>query len=197
MSTLPITLPSSDRAALVTAAHELRSALHQAGINGPSPVIGLHGALIGLSAVNAREAAELTRLIRKGLREAFKVARRLREVVLAHDLDLPDLKVDGGRIMLGEVSVPTAAQLAILLGAPREEVEAGADATECAARWAHQVRVRDLLSDSYEAIAECILADVYAHPDCIRCNHEPSIELGSIDVEAARRLLAALRAALP
>ncbi|QKV90416.1 hypothetical protein HUT19_40930 [Streptomyces sp. NA02950] len=194
MNSLP---PSNDRAALVMAAHELRSALQQAGINGPCPAIGLHGPLIGLSTVTSAEAVELARLIRKGMRETFKVARRLRRGFLAHDLDVPDLKVDSGRIMLGEVSVPTAARLAILLGAPRDEVEAGADARECAARWAHQVRVRDLLSDAYKAVTGCLLVDLYAHPDCIRCNQEPAIQLGTIDIDPAQRLLATLRGTVP
>ncbi|AWN24819.1 hypothetical protein [Streptomyces sp. NEAU-S7GS2] len=192
--------PQPTREETSQAACNLSETLDAAGLRRLSPIVEVANdgvAYIGLNGIPAADAVELARLVRKGMRGTFKLAEGLRKVFLSHGLDVPDVEVDEGRIALGEVSVPTAARLAILLGAPRDQIEVDTDASECAARWAHQVRVRDLLSDAYKNTTGNVLFDVYAHPDCIRCNHEPSILLGKVDIDSARQLLATLRPTVP
>lgn len=104
----------------------------------------------------------------------------------AYRLDLPGLRFQHGRIVLGDVSLPAAERFARMLGAPMptDYLTSGSPPLEAA-------RVRERLRSSFASATGGRALDV-------RVRHEaagaaPVLELGSIDAGSARRLVAALR----
>ncbi|UYB39262.1 hypothetical protein SLV14_001738 [Streptomyces sp. Je 1-4] len=176
----------------MAAAHELHAVLCLVGIDSVQPIAVPDRHYIGLRAIDVREAEELARLIGKGMRSAHKTADRLRRTFLAHDLDMADPTVSDDQIGLGELSVPVAERLAVLLGTPQQDLNASYDENDPDGSVYHH-KVGDRLCDAFRAVTGEKLIDFYVHHDCIRCDGEAAITLGRVNVKGARRLLRALR----
>ncbi|MGW3199230.1 hypothetical protein ACWDBD_32625 [Streptomyces sp. NPDC001118] len=143
---------------------------------------------VELGKVTPETAVELARMIRTAMRRAYRTVNDLAAVFEAHGLDIPDLSLEDGAIKLGDVSVETADRLACLLGAPPQQ-ESSLDLNE----WTEAHKVMDRLFLASKTITRRGFVDVQFHPDCLRCNSDAAIGLGSITVKTAKRLATALQ----
>ncbi|MEU9777245.1 hypothetical protein [Streptomyces sp. NPDC047968] len=145
--------------------------------------------LIQLPAISPAQAVELTRLLRRAMRRTYRAAEALLAAVRAHGLaDFPEPLVYRGRIRLGDVPVHTADRLACLLGAPPQP-----DLAEIP-DWPEGSQVMERLGVAFRQATKGRFMDTQFHPYCQRCEADPAITLGDIDVDTARRLTAALQA---
>ncbi|MEV7085914.1 hypothetical protein AB0O07_08470 [Streptomyces sp. NPDC093085] len=165
---------------------ELDNVLRAAGLR-VSTKVPSEGSLLMLSPFDAATAIELTRLIRQGMKRTYRIVEALRTLLGGHGLEAPGICVDRGKIRLGDVSVPTADRLACLLGAPPQDIRV--DLTE----WPEAQQVIDRLGSAFKTATGGGFLDPLFHPDCLRCDEIAAVELGSIDVRTARRLVAVLR----
>ncbi|MEU4931052.1 hypothetical protein AB0G54_31885 [Streptomyces yokosukanensis] len=171
------------------ASNELNRAARAAGLSiSPMPEMDRPTEYVDLGKVAPETAAELARLIRSGMRRAYRTVDDLQVVCQAHGLAIPDLSVQEGKIDLGDVSVDAADRLACLLGAPPQP-ESRLDLNE----WSEARKVMDRLSCAFKAATRGGFIDLYFHPDCLRCDTDAAISLGSIPVKTARRLVNALQ----
>lgn len=141
---------------------------------------------INLGTVDAATGFELVRRIRKGMKPLLQTANALQAAFLAHELDIPDPIIYHGKIILGNISVPAADRLACLLGAPSQQEVV--DLTE----WPEAQQVVDRLGDAFVEATRGGFIDPKLHPECLRCQEDAAIQLGTIDVRTARRLASAL-----
>ncbi|MEV7423907.1 hypothetical protein [Streptomyces sp. NPDC091212] len=123
-------LGASERVLRMDAAHagiELDDVLRAAGLHVSTkiPADDGPGPLLALSPFDAETAAELTRLLRKGMKRTYKTAEALRATFDGHGLKMPGICVDRARIRLGDIPVPIADRLACLLGAPHQDDRTG------------------------------------------------------------------------
>ncbi|MBR7676592.1 hypothetical protein KDA82_27020, partial [Streptomyces daliensis] len=169
------------------AVHALHDALRQAGVTARTSNDG------DACTVDADDAITLARVVREGLREPLKTIEDLTGCLRAHDLGMEEPCLTGGKVELGDVSVPVAAQLAVLLGASPEKVNTACDETNDLARWAHGERVGDLLTAAFRTATGHTLVDYLFHPDCLSCRREMALTLGRIGVDAAQRLVKILQ----
>ncbi|MGY1434587.1 hypothetical protein [Streptomyces reniochalinae] len=114
----------------LTAVHDLREAMRQAGIGKADLLVDGK-----TCAISADDAAGLAGLVRKGIAETFEACTELATCLRTHGLEMDEPYVTGDKINLGTVTVPVAAALALLLGAPREEIEAEYDECKDLSRW--------------------------------------------------------------
>ncbi|MFJ2247486.1 hypothetical protein ACIQ9I_03000 [Streptomyces sp. NPDC094461] len=174
----------------IKAVSTLDRQLRAAGLGSLGPELDDEGGTlrIRLCRIDASTAAELTRLLRKGLRGAYKVASDLHAALRAHDLEgFPEPQVYEGEIRLGEVSVSTADRLALILGAPPQpELVEDPD-------WPEAQQVYERLDTAFKKATSGGFMDMYLHPYCQRCNGDPAIALGHLTVPTARRFLTALQ----
>ncbi|AYN33791.1 hypothetical protein DUI70_3290 [Streptomyces albus] len=98
----------------------------------------------------------------------------------------PTPYADRGRIVLGEISAPTADRLATLLGA--EPVAARSELPD----WTEGRRIVQRVRDAVRAAVEGEFVDVDFWPYCPRCDEDPVVTLGSLSPPAARSLARAL-----
>ncbi|MEU3973408.1 hypothetical protein [Streptomyces bacillaris] len=176
------------------AAGVLSDVLRAAGLTMLAPIFyeDERGPFVQLSKIDADEATELARLVRKGMKRSFQTALDLHAAVRAHGLDnFPAPVVRHARIHLGDVSVPTADRLACILGAPPQPAKL--DITE----WPEAWQVVDRLSAAFNEATGGGLLDMGFHPRCERCEGEPVIVLGSLKIKTARRLVRALQFGAP
>ncbi|WP_326742040.1 hypothetical protein [Streptomyces sp. NBC_01768] len=126
--------------------------------------------------------------MRTGTKRTLKAARTLRDIVDAYRLDLPGIQVRDGRIALGSASPATAERLARLLGATPPDPDALAAAPLDADRVGERLRLAFAATGGDALDVHVQEAEAAPAPDV-----EPVPALGSIDVTAARRLVAAPR----
>ncbi|MCX4866441.1 hypothetical protein OHU11_25285 [Streptomyces sp. NBC_00257] len=127
--------------------------------------------------------------MRTGTKRTLKAARTLRDIVDAYRLDLPGIQARDGRIALGSASPATAERLARLLGATPPDPDALAAAPLDADRVGERLRLAFAAATGGDALDVHVQeAEAAPAPDV-----EPVPALGSIDVTAARRLVAAPR----
>ncbi|WP_261951650.1 hypothetical protein [Streptomyces nigrescens] len=173
-----------------TAASALERELRAAGLSGLRPALGgddeePHVTLNGIDAVTA---AELARLLRKGMRRTYKIASDLHAALLSHGLeDFPTPYVHNASIHLGDVSVSTADRLALILGAPPQP-----DLPDLP-DWPEAQQVYERLNTAFVKATRGGFMDMHLHPYCQRCDHDPAITLGELKVRTARRLVTALQ----
>lgn len=145
------------------------------------------GTYVQLDKIDAGQAVELARLVRKGMKRSYQTALDLRAAAQAHGLhDFPSPFVQHAKIRLGDVSVTTADRLACLLGAPPQPEKK--DITEAL----EAEHVVDRLAAAFGKATRGGFMDLTYHPYCQRCGGDPAITLGALEVETARRLVKAL-----
>ena len=122
-----------------------------------------------------------------------ETADALRAAMREHDLDVPGLSVEQGRVSLGDVTVTTADRLAHLLGAPVQKVERNL------AEWPEARQVMRRLGAAFKAATGGGFLDLYFHHDCVRCDRDAAVTLGPIKLTEAQQLVSSLlrRATLP
>ncbi|MEV8455620.1 hypothetical protein AB0467_26555 [Streptomyces sp. NPDC052095] len=167
------------------AAAEPASALREAGIRVPVQRGGTEPGPgnVELGRLSPAEARRLAQLVRTGTKRTLKAARALRDVLDAYRLGLSGVQVRGGRITLGTASPAAAERLARLLGAARPDPDTPPAPLDAA-------RVAERLRDAFAATTGGDALDVHVR---VTADGETELALGSIDVTAARRLVAALR----
>ncbi len=120
---------------------------------------------------------------------AHEAAYALQSALSTHQLGgFPTPYADRGRIVLGEISAPTADRLATLLGA--EPVAARSELPD----WTEGRRIVQRVRDAVRAAVEGEFVDVDFWPYCPRCDEDPVVTLGSLSPVAARNLTRALAA---
>lgn len=174
------------------AAVTLNQVLDDAGLGDIRPVLDDEKGVpsIRLHSIDAEAATRLGHLVRKGTEGNYLLVDELRPAVRAHDLDdFPLPEVCGAKIALGEVSIRMANRLACILGAPPgPELDETPD-------WPESKEVYDRLDAALRASDVGVFVGMWLHSYCRRCEGDPAIELGSITVDVARRLLKALQSA--
>ncbi|MFE9335581.1 hypothetical protein [Streptomyces sp. NPDC007063] len=175
----------------LAAVHELRVAMRQADLGSADLLDDGE-----TCAISAEDAIDLARLVRNGMLEVFDAATDLATCLRAHGLEMEEPYVTRNKINLGMVSVPVAAQLAIALGAPQDQVKTEHDPSNHLSRWAYADHVGDLLRAAFHQTTGCVLVDYLFHAECLRCSSEAAIELGHIEVAAAQRMADALQCGL-
>ncbi|MFJ1590933.1 hypothetical protein ACIOD0_11910 [Kitasatospora albolonga] len=156
------------------AAAELRAALREAGLHvGAADGEGN----VQLGPLDAADARQLARLVRTGTKRTLKAARALREICEAYGVDLPELRVQQGRITLGACRLDSAVRLARLLGGSSPGPELPDAET-----------VRDLLARAFAGATDGGTLTV-----SVREGASDVVELGAVDARTARRLIGALR----
>ncbi|QEU93367.1 hypothetical protein [Streptomyces kanamyceticus] len=184
--------PSHSRQGTAQAASALDRELRAAGLASLQPVLDddRETPYVRLNRIDAVTAAELARLLHKGMRSAYKVVSDLRAAVRAHGLeDFPVPYVYCTKIHLGDIPVATADRLALLLGAPPQP--GLADVPD----WPEARQVFDRLNSAFAEATRGGFMDMYLHPYCQRCDGDPAISLGELQVRTARRLVTALQGA--
>ncbi|WP_172387956.1 hypothetical protein [Streptomyces sp. MNP-20] len=178
-------LPDARRAA-GSASLDLHHACAAAGLSlSALPSIERPGQVeIGL--VSPETAVTLTRMIRRTIKDALRASERLRAVFLARGLDMSDPYVRQGQIVLGEISLTAADRLTGLLGGPQPDPD-----TELS-YWPEAQLLLARFCEAFKQATGGGFIDPEFHPDCLRCNAEALITLGSIPVVTARRLARAL-----
>ncbi|WP_367125445.1 hypothetical protein [Streptomyces phytohabitans] len=186
------TARNRSRQAVCDAAEELRDALRAAGLRSLSPSFAEdeneRPHVQVMPWLSATEAAELARLVRQGMSDRAATAYDLHTALQTHGLkDFPIPTVHGAEIQLGTVTVHTADQLVLILGAPEQETEE--DLTE--PRQAQQVA--DRLDAAFQEATGGGFLDTITHPWCARCGAETAIELGNLTIDTAQRFTRALQ----
>lgn len=115
-----------------------------------------------------------------------ETADALRAALREHDLNVPGLSVEQGRVDLGDVTVTTADRLAHLLGAPARRVE------RSLTEWPEAQQVMRRLGAAFKAATGGGFLDLYFHHDCIRCDSDSAITLSPISLPEAQLLLSSL-----
>lgn len=186
----PLFRPRPTRQETAQAASDLERELRAAGLMALDPVPGGEDEqpYIGLRRIDAATAAELARLLRKGMRRTYRIASDLEAALRAHGLeDFPAPRVRNAEIQLGDVSVATADRLALILGAPPQP-----DLPEIP-DWPDAQQVYDRLDSAFKKATRGGFMDMHLHPYCQRCDQDPAITLGELKPGTARRLVSALQ----
>ncbi|MEI5100973.1 hypothetical protein RB200_23535 [Streptomyces sp. PmtG] len=136
--------------------------------------------------MSAETADELTRLLRRTIKHALRVCERLTAAFCACGLDMPEPYVYRGRIVLGEISLLAADRLTGLLGGPQPDPEAELD------YWPEGQLLVERLCTAFKQATGGGFLDPQFLPECLRCDTEALIKLGSIPVVTARRLAGVL-----
>ncbi|MET9661733.1 hypothetical protein [Streptomyces sp. NPDC006510] len=174
----------------------LHDALAEAGISGLTQVSAHPRGgppVMHLKRLDSTTATTLISLLRAGMSEHFATADALHDAFQDHGLyahsPFPEPAVNGLRIRLGDVSVHSALALGTLLGA-------GPVPTELAQipDYPESVQVMERL---FQAVREKTsgFMDVTFHPNCMKCDHFPTITLGDLGMDTAKRLAEALQPA--
>ncbi|MFF3976621.1 hypothetical protein [Streptomyces sp. NPDC001828] len=143
---------------------------------------------ISLNDIDAGTATELSRLIQKSMRRAYKAASALRDALRAHGLsDALEPRVHNAAIQLGELSISDADRLAVALGAPPQP-----DLPDVP-DWPDAAQVYDRLDRVLTKATRGGFVDMRQLAYCERCDQEPAIALGTVQVNTARRLATALQ----
>ncbi|OIJ86420.1 hypothetical protein [Streptomyces colonosanans] len=142
-----------------------------------------------LERLDGTHTAALTARLHKGLREHFDTAGALHAAFRAHGLDagLPIPVVRGLRIRLGDATVHAALALGSLLGAAPVLTKL-AEVPD----YPESEQVMDRLHQAVKATTSGFM-DVELHPNCMKCGHLPTITLGALELDTAKRLVTALR----
>ncbi|MEU2558452.1 hypothetical protein ABZ626_03755 [Streptomyces longispororuber] len=178
-------LPEARRAA-ATASFELHHACAAAGLNLSALPSMERPGQVDIGWVSPETAAELTRMIRRTVKEALRASERLRVVFRARGLDVAEPYVHHGRIVLGEISLTTADHLTRLLGGPLPDPDVDLS------YWPEAQLLVARLCKAFKRATNGGFLDPQFHPDCLRCDAEAVITMGSIPVVTARRLARAL-----
>ncbi|MFF2025233.1 hypothetical protein ACFVW2_25925 [Streptomyces sp. NPDC058171] len=141
---------------------------------------------IELGTVDEDTVLQLTDLLRRGMKRTYETRDRLRRALTAHGLDAPDLGLEDGEIVLGNLPVAAAERLAQLLGAPPRPVTTALD------DWPEAQEVLTRLQKAFRDATGGGFLDLLFLSDCLRCGGEPVISTGPISVKTARRLVSAL-----
>ncbi|WP_433549186.1 hypothetical protein ACQPZG_32085 [Streptomyces sp. CA-294286] len=181
-----------DRSDVVLA---LRRELAAAGLASlgpdPMPTSSDPAEPLRLDRISLQDAAELTRLLHRAQRPAYKAAKALRLAAEAHRLRrFPTPTVLGGQIHLGSVPVPTGDRLATLLGAPPWS---SGMAAEDIAEWHEAEPLLDRLQAAFRAATGGRRMELDFEPYCARGCGEALVVLGPLDVATARRLVKVLQ----
>ncbi|NEA53564.1 hypothetical protein G3I60_05185 [Streptomyces sp. SID13666] len=193
-TTAPLPQPSADtmpdvRTQTWQAASELGEIFRAVGINVSRVVVNDdddRAPFINLGTVDAAAGFELARRIRKSMKPLLQTANALQAAFIAHELEVPAPIIYHGKIILGNISVPDTDRLACLLGAPSQEEVV--DLTQ----WPEAQQVVDRLGDAFKKATRGGFLDPKFHPECLRCQEDAAIQLGTIDARTARRLASAL-----
>ncbi|MGA4842128.1 hypothetical protein [Streptomyces sp. G45] len=177
--------PDARRAASA-AALDLHSACTAAGLNLSALPSMERPGQVDIGWVSPQTADELTRLIRRTIKQALRVSERLHAAFRTRGLDMPDPYVDHGRIELGAISLITADRLTGLLGGPVPDPEVDLS------YWPEAQLLTARLSKAFQRATGGGFLDPQFHPDCLHCNAEAQLALGSIPAVTARRLARAL-----
>ncbi|MGA4841220.1 hypothetical protein [Streptomyces sp. G45] len=132
--------------------------------------------------VSPQTAQELARMIRRTIKQALRVSERLRAVFRTRGLGMPDPYVRHGRIELGAISLTTADRLTGLLGGPSSDPDVDLS------YWPEAQLLIARLSKAFQRATGGGLLDPQFHPDCLHCDAEAQLALGSIPTATARRL---------
>ncbi|GGN51571.1 hypothetical protein GCM10012285_41810 [Streptomyces kronopolitis] len=185
--------PRSVHEEALWAAGSLFKALSDAGLGDIHPIRDYVRDVpyVKLHRIDAKQAARLEHLVRKGMDGIYSLAEELRCAVLNHGLvDFPVPLVCGlDSIVLGDISIHTAERLACILGA-----EPGTELAEVP-DWPEANAVCDRLAAAFKAATDGAFMDMILHSYCRRCDEDPAIELGSIKADVARRFVKALHEA--
>lgn len=168
------------------AAEDLINALRDAGISGPT-VDDCNGCVI-----SGRDAVAVTQLIDDALCPAYQIIDDLTACFLSHGLTIPSLVIVDGMVDLGSLSIPAAARIATALGASAPPPVD--DAVDDLAIWEYGIGIGRLLCDALRRTTGGAVIDLAFHPDCSRCDQASVITVGRIELDAAQRLIVALRA---
>lgn len=172
----------------VRAAAELTSALDVAGLRMSrlAPDADSPTARVELGSMDGTSAFQLAKLVRDGMRGTYLAEEKLRTALESHHFSFPELAVRHGRVHLGDVTPRAADALARLLGAPRPGIGRGSGGA---------LSVREVAARLNEAVKDAagVFLDVLSHPDCLRCDADAAVELGSLRPEDASRLATALQ----
>ncbi|GAV44745.1 hypothetical protein [Streptomyces acidiscabies] len=183
------------RPTVAEAASELTRACQAAGLKiqvSSSPSKAGFGRYLVLGEVTPQTAVRLAELIEEQLTEAHQAAEELWNTFQACGLTTPTPYVVGSRIDLGDVSVETAEQLAVLLGAPPRP-----DSSAPVVDWVVGQEAADRPASAFAEVTGGGLLDAYFHPDCLRCDEGSAVSLKSVSVEHAQLLGEALQFGVP
>lgn len=177
--------PDARRAASA-AALDLHRACDAAGLNLSALPSMERAGQVDIGRVSPETAAELARLVRDSIRRTLGTCERLRAAFRVHCLDIPEPYVHHGRIELGQISLTTADRLTALLGGPLPDPDVELS------YWPEAQLLVARLCKAFKHATEGGFLDPLFHPDCLHCNAEALLALGSIPAATARRLARAL-----
>ncbi|WP_330174241.1 hypothetical protein OG875_12255 [Streptomyces sp. NBC_01498] len=104
-----------------------------------------------------------------------------------HRLHIPGLAARQDSIVLGDVTVTTADHLALLLGAPAQQVQRNLD------QWPEAQQLMRRLGAAFRTVTGGGFLDLYFHHDCVRCDSDAALTLGPIGPREAELLLSAIQ----
>ncbi|WJV48887.1 hypothetical protein [Streptomyces flavofungini] len=181
----PHARPDARRAAS-TASLDLHNACTAAGLSLSALPSTERPGQVDIGWVAPETADELTRLIRRSIKQALRASERLRAAFHARALDIPDPYVRHGRIELGQLPLAAADRLTGLLGGPLPDPDVELS------YWPEAQLLIARLCKAFKQATRGGFLDPQFHPDCLHCNAEALLALGSIPVATARRLADAL-----
>ncbi|MFC9760117.1 hypothetical protein [Streptomyces sp. NPDC056921] len=197
-STLPTRtcLESMTYEETVAVRDDLDQVLAEAGIGGLTQV-STHPRggppIMHLERLDSTAATTLAALLCAGMSEYFATADALHDVFRVHGLSadpqFPVPAVRGFRIRLGDVSVHSALTLGSLLGADPVPTEL-AQVPDHPESVHVMNRLQQAMTDKTSGFM-----DVEFHPNCMKCGHFPTITLGTLELDTAKGLVAALQSA--
>ncbi|MFE7129346.1 hypothetical protein ACFVIM_00605 [Streptomyces sp. NPDC057638] len=179
-----------DRSVLTDAIRDLNATCSEVGLRlvaCPSPDDPGREAVLGTA--DPATVRQLTDLLRASMTRTYDTVAALRGAVAAHGVQVPDLSVVAGEIMLGDLTVPDAERLAQVLGAPARDPEA--EPVSELADWPQGKEVAARLGHAFREVTGKFI-DLAFQPDCSRCGSKPAISTGAVSVGTARLLLEAL-----